>query len=486
MMSTSMQAPPKENRLSFWTKLVYGTGDWSGSSYGTLRQIFYAIFLTDVVGLEPRLASVAALLGILWDAVNDPLVGMLTDRVRTRWGRRRPFLLIFAIPFGLSFMLLWWAPPWHNQIALAATVSLAFMLSDTFETLCGVPFSALLPELTPDYDDRTTLTSFRIFFNLLASLATAVAAPMIVDAALSAGLNQQQGYLLVAGMFGGLAAIPYLLIFAVVREKYVTTETKTVPDIPFRETVRTAWGNIPFRFATAIYMLNWITFDLVALALPFYLLYWIARGNLLFSVTLLGINLPLESAVFAILLITAVIALPFWLWLSHRLSKRSAYIIGMVFWAGVQLAIFSVRPGQITLVLWMSFLAGLSVSAAHILPDAIFPDVIEWDELRTGRRQEGIYYGVKNFVRKLTGALAIFIALQVMGWFGYQTPPEGATTFTQSPATLTAIRVLIGPLGAVLLFSAVLTAWFYPLTRERHARIRKLLAQRKDRAAAND
>ena len=481
-----MSNPTSTAKLSFWTKLVYGTGDWSGSSYGTLRQIFYAIFLTDVVGLEPRLASVAALLGIIWDAVNDPLVGILTDRVRTRWGRRRPFLLIFAIPFGLSFMLLWWAPPWHNQIALAATVSLAFMLSDTFETLCGVPFSALLPELTPDYDDRTTLTSFRIFFNLLASLATAVAAPMIVDAALSAGLNQQQGYLLVAGMFGGLAAIPYLLIFAVVREKYVTTETKTVPDIPFRETVRTAWGNIPFRFATAIYMLNWITFDLVALALPFYLLYWIARGNLLFSVTLLGISLPLESAVFAILLITAVIALPFWLWLSHRLSKRSAYIIGMVFWAGVQLAIFSVRPGQITLVLWMSFLAGLSVSAAHILPDAIFPDVIEWDELRTGRRQEGIYYGVKNFVRKLTGALAIFIALQVMGWFGYQTPPENATLFMQSPATLTAIRVLIGPFGAVLLFSAVTAAWFYPLTRERHARIRKLLARRKDRAAPND
>jgi GPH family glycoside/pentoside/hexuronide:cation symporter len=469
-------------KLPFWTKLVYGTGDWSGSSYGTLRQIFYAIFLTDVVGLEPRLASVAALLGIIWDAVNDPLVGILTDRIRTRWGRRRPFLLIFAIPFGLSFMLLWWAPPWHNQIALAATVSLAFMLSDTFETLCGVPFSALLPELTPDYDERTTLTSFRIFFNLLASLTTAVAAPMIVDAALSAGLTQQQGYLLVAGMFGGLAAIPYLLIFAVVREKYVTTETKTVPDIPFRQTIRTAWSNIPFRFATAIYMLNWITFDLVALVLPFYLLYWIARGNLLFSVTLLGISLPLESAVFAILLITAVVALPFWLWLSHRLSKRSAYIIGMVFWAGVQLAIFSVRPGQITLVLWMSFLAGLSVSAAHVLPDAIFPDVIEWDELRTGRRQEGIYYGVKNFVRKLTGALAIFIALQVLGWFGYQTPPDGATTFMQSPVTLTAIRMLIGPLGAVLLFSAVTAAWFYPLTRERHARIRKLLARRKDHA----
>jgi GPH family glycoside/pentoside/hexuronide:cation symporter len=230
-------------------------------------------------------------------------------------------------------------------------------------------------------------------------------------------------------------------------------------------------------------MLNWITFDIVALTLPFYLLYWIARGNMLASVAFLGISLPLESMVFALLLVTATIALPFWLWLSHRLGKHIAYIIGMVFWAGVQLAIFSVKPGQVGLVLFMAFLAGLSVSAAHILPDAMFPDVIEWDELRTGRRQEGIYYGVKNFIRKLTGALAVFIALQVLGWFGYQTPPDGAITFVQSPRTLSAIRFLIGPLGAILLFSAILTTWFYPLTRTRHARIRRLLEYRNGRKA---
>jgi len=470
----------RRDALSFWVKLVYGTGDWSEASYGTLRQIFYAIFLTDVVGLDARLASFAALVGIFWDAVNDPLVGILTDRMRSRWGRRRPFLLFFAVPFGASFLLLWYAPPWHNQIALAATVTLAFMISDTLETLCGVPFASLLPELTADYDERTTLTGFRIFFNLLASLVTAVAAPAIIDAALAAGLTQQQGYLIVAGIFGGLAAIPFLLIFAIVHERYGAADRQQ-ETVTFAQTVRTAWANIPFRFATLIYMLNWITFDLVALVLPFYLLYWIARGNMLASVTLLGISLPLESAVFALLLLTAILAMPFWLWLSHRLGKHIAYIIGMVFWAGVQIGIFLVRPGQIPLVLWMAFLAGLSVSAAHILPDAMFPDVIEWDELRSGRRQEGIYYGVKNFVRKLTGALAIFIALQVLGWFGYQTPPAGVTTFVQSPITLTAIRVLIGPLGAVLLFSAVITAWFYPLSRERHARIRRLLEYRNDR-----
>jgi Na+/melibiose symporter and related transporters len=78
----------------------------------------------------------------------------------------------------------------------------------------------------------------------------------------------------------------------------------------------------------------------------------------------------------------------------------------------------------------------------------------------------------------LTGAFAIFIALQALGWFGYQTPPSGATSYAQSPVTLTAIRVLIGPFGAILLFSAVFTAWFYPLTRKRHARIRRLLEYR--------
>ena len=242
--------------------------------------------------------------------------------------------------------------------------------------------------------------------------------------------------------------------------------------------VRTAWSNIPFRFATVLYMLNWITFDLVGLSLPFFLTYWVAKGNLLEK----AFGLPIESTVFALLLITSLVVLPFWIWFSHRMSKRSAYMFGMAFWAVVQLLIFSVQPGQVNFVLILSVLAGISVSSAHVLPDAMFPDVIEWDELRTGRRQEGIYYGVMNFVRKTTGALAIFIALQVLGWFGYQTPPEGATSFQQSAATLGAIRFLIGPLGAVLLFSAIGMAWFYPLTRERHARIRNLLARKKERS----
>jgi len=480
-MSTISQpaAQLKQSRLPLWLKLIYGSGEWSYASFGTLRQIFYAIFLTDVVGLDARLASFAALVGVTWDAVNDPIVGIISDRVKTRWGRRRPFLLFFSIPFGLSFLLLWWAPPWHNQIALMLTVTFAYMLSDTFQTLVSVPYNTLTPEITPDYDERTSLTGFRMFFNLLASLTTAVAAPMIVKSAVQAGASPQQGYITVAALFGGLAALPFLLIFAVVRER-PRDPTQAEEQIPFRESLRAAWNNVPFRFATGVYMLNWITFDLVALMLPFFLIYWVSQGNSVASMSLLGDKIALQSVVLGLLLITAVVALPLWTWLSHRFSKRSAYIIAMGFWAVVQMVILAVQPGQVSFILVLAILAGVSVSSAHVLPDAIFPDVLEWDELRTRRRREGIYYGMKNFVRKMAGALAIFLALQTLGWFGYQSPPAGVTQFQQSGSALSAIRFMTGPVGTLLLCSAMVVAWFYPLTRERHARIRRLLARRRE------
>lgn len=479
-MSTT--AAVKEKGLPFFTKMIFGSGDWSIATFGTLRQLFYAIFLTDVVGLDARLASVAALLGILWDALNDPLVGTLSDRVRTRWGRRRPFLLWFAIPYGAAFMILWWAPPFENQLALAATVMLVYMLSDTLQTMVSVPLYALTPEISRDYDERTSLTGYRMFFNLIASLVAAVAAPAIVDSVLGGGGTQQQGYFIVSAIFGGLAVVPLLLIFFVVREQPRPSEEENEKHVPFLVILRTAWSNIPFRFATALYMLNWITFDLIGLVLPFFVAYWVASGDLLKK----ALGLPLESTVFAFLLVTSVIVLPFWVWLARRLSKNIAYIIGMAFWAIVQVLIFTIQPGQVTYILVLSVAAGISVATAHVLPDSIFPDVIEWDELRTRRRQEGIYYGVKNFIRKLTGALAIFIALQVLGWVGYQSPPEGATFFVQSPATLTAIRILIGPFGAALLLSAIVIAWFYPLTREKHRRIRRLLARRREKSQKAD
>ncbi len=465
--------------LPFLTRLIYGSGDWGLASSGLLRQIFYAIFLTDVVGLDPRVASFGALGGIAWDAINDPLVGMLSDRVRSRWGRRRPFLLIFAIPFGLSYLVLWTAPAWESQLALILYVTLAFMLADTLSTLISVPYISLTPDLAPEYDQRTTLTGFRTFFQLAASLTVVVAAPMIVNAAVDAGLTQQQGYLIVASIFGTLGAIPFLLIFAVVRERVRGPVTET---LPIGQTLRAAWANIPFRYAVGIHLLNWSAVDMLALIVPYYLIYWVGQGNLFVKVNMFGIDLALQSAFFGLLMLTCIFSLPLWLWLSQRFNKRDAYLIGMTFWVVVELLLFTVQPGAIGYLLALAVLAGIGVSSAYVLPDSIFPDIIEWAELRTGRRQEGIYYGARSFIRKLTGGLTIFFALQLLGWAGYQTPPPGARVFQQGPEALLVIRLLLSPAGALLLFGAASVAWFYPLTRERHARIRMLLAKRREKS----
>ncbi len=469
-----MQAPNK--KLSFWIKLLYGSGEWGISSIGMMRSIFYAIYLTDVVGLEPRLASFGALAGIVWDAINDPIIGYLTDRLSTRWGRRRPFLLWFAIPFALSFVVLWSAPQWENQIALTIYVTFAFMLADTLQTLISVPYLSLTPELAPGYDERTTLTSYRTVFQLVASLAVVVAAPSIINGLLVHGYSQQQGFMAVGALFGFTGAIPLLLLAYFVRETSTPEQTES---LPFKDIFRVAWRNIPFRYAAGMFMLNWSAVDMIAVAFPYFLLYWVAQGDLREQVNFFGFKLALESAFFGVLMLVCILFVPFWLWMAKKYNKRQAYIAGMLFWVIVQLLIFTIPPHNIPYLLTIAALAGIGVSAAYILPDSLFADIIEWDELLTHRRQEGIYFGARAFIRKLTGAFIIFITLQSLGWTGYHTPPVGVANFPQPESALLMIRLLVSPLGAIMLFGAVIFAWYFPLTRERYERVQRLLEKRR-------
>jgi len=450
-----------------------------------MRSIFYAIYLTDVVGIEPRLASLGALAGIVWDAVNDPIIGVLSDRMKSKLGRRRPFLLWFAFPFGLSFVMLWSAPNWESQVGLLIYVTLAFMISDTLTTLVAVPYLSLTPELTQDYDERTSLSSFRTVFQLLAAMTVVITAPMIVDAVILGGGTQQQGFLTAGAVFGAVGSLPLFLIGLFIKERFAE-ETSGQDTLPFRETMRLAWQNVPFRYAVGIYMFNWSAVDMVSITFPFFLLYWVAEGDLLAKVNILGVDLALESAFFGVLMLVCVLFVPFWLWLSKRQNKIRAYMLGMAAWVVVQAMIFTIQPGDTEYMLVIAALAGIGVSAAYILPDSILPDVIEWDELRTGRRQEGVYYGIRTLIRKLTGAIIIFVTLQILGWSGYQSPPENVTVFRQPDSALFMIRLMDSFIGAAILLGTILLAWSYPLTREKYQKVQRLLTVRRNKNAGTD
>ncbi|MFN2281308.1 MAG: MFS transporter, partial [Anaerolineales bacterium] len=141
-------------------KLMYGAGDIGFSLTSTIMGVYFLIFMTDVVGLRPAIAGIPILVGKVWDFVNDPIFGYISDRTRTRWGRRRPFLLFGALPLALTFTMLWYRPPFESTTALVAYYSIAYLIFEASATMLYMPYFALTPELTSDYDERTSLTSY--------------------------------------------------------------------------------------------------------------------------------------------------------------------------------------------------------------------------------------------------------------------------------------------------------------------------------------
>jgi len=202
-------------RLSRRSKLAYGIGDIGFSLSSTILGAYFAIFLTDVVGLSPGSAAVAILIGRSWDWINDPIMGHISDRTRTRWGRRRPFLLFGALPFAISFALLWWRPPLENRFALIAYYSFAYLLYDASATFAYMPYFALTPELTESYDERTALTSYRMFFSILGSLV-AFTIPILIIGKFA---PERAGAVLLMGIIFAVAiAIPLWVTFLGTRE----------------------------------------------------------------------------------------------------------------------------------------------------------------------------------------------------------------------------------------------------------------------------
>ena len=167
-------------KLPTLTKIIYGFGDIGFSMTGTIIAAYFPIFLTDVIGIAPAVAAIGLFIGKSWDYINDPLIGHLSDRTRTRWGRRRPFLLFGALPYGLAFAFLWWKPPLETQTALVVFYTFMFVLYDAAGTFVGMPYFALTPELTEDYDERTALTGYRMFFSILGGLISFVVPMMII------------------------------------------------------------------------------------------------------------------------------------------------------------------------------------------------------------------------------------------------------------------------------------------------------------------
>jgi GPH family glycoside/pentoside/hexuronide:cation symporter len=448
-----------QNRLSWKTKLAYGSGDTGFSLTSTLIGAYLAIFLTDVVGLAPGLAAAALFIGRTWDYVNDPMIGYLSDRTRSRWGRRRPFLLFGALPFGLAFALLWWRPPLQAALALTAYYALAYLVFDTASTFVAMPYLALTPELSDDYDERTSLTSYRMFFSIFASLL-AFTVPLLI---IGAFRPENAGRVLLTGLLFGLAgAAPLFLVFAGTRERQEYSEA---PPPRLRASLKSVVANRPFRLGLGIYVFTWIAVDLVQATILYFLKYCVRRE-------------AQGDWILGTIFVAAIASLPLWNLLARRWDKRIAFIVGVSFWTAVQLAIVTLGPSTpLWLLIVLCVLAGIGVGAAHVLPWSILPDAIEYNEYTTGVRQEGTFYSVVTLAQKVASSVAIPLCLLLLQAAGYRPNlPE------QPFAASLAIRLLMGVLPGLLLGLATLCAARYPVTREEFTRINEELVKKRQAA----
>lgn len=454
-------------------KFFYGLGDWGTAASTTARNVFWFFFLTSVVGLDAAIAGTVFLVGRLWDGINDPVVGMLTDRVKTRWGRRRPFLMFAAVPFGVTFALMFSAPPFTERWAIVLYYVSVFLAFDTLYTLVNVPYSALTPELTEDYDERSNLAGWRIGVSIVASLLTGGLFKVMAEnvfAPMFGGVEGlRTGYALAGALWGFTMILPYIALVVVVREPEREVQKEPIRPI---QTFKEVFSNRPFRLASLIYLLTFATVDVVLLIFVRFLIDYIR------------VTPGFENILLAVVLGLAFVTMPLTVRMMRRFGKRRTYIGSMIFLGVMLLIISQVPPGGQNYILIAAVFAGLGYGAANAIPWAIVADVIEVDELNTGKRREGVFYGYLVFFRKLASAIATFGVGQVLSATGFISSQTGSAFIQQPPEALLAMRFFVGVVPAIMLFLAILAAWRYPLDRETYNEIRQQLEARRNADSA--
>jgi oligogalacturonide transporter len=455
-------------KLTFWQKLGFGVGDIYGGGSFIVVGIYYLNFLTDVVRINPALAGTVFLISKVYDAITDPFEGIVGDRTRTPMGRRRPYLLAGIVLVFLSFFALWYPVDHPEERQRFLFVVMAYLFFSTVVSIVKLSYNALAAELTLDYHERTSLSSFRIFFSVVSSLLSAVLPLEIVKRA----PDVRTGYMAMGLAFGAFFALPFIATVVSTRERPEFQRERR----PFR------WREAfiePFRVRTFVhallmYLLAFIAMDAVLSIVIYYMKYFLGRGDETNYVT-------------GTLLLAEIVALPFYNWLSQGTNKRVGYIVGAAIWIVTMLFSFAVVPAAPAFVVYVfAALVGLGVGGIVVMIYAIFPDIPDVDELKTGRRREGVYSSMIAFTRKLSGAVALFLVSNSLALAGYVLPVEqvveGVTQLVEQPQSETFVlmlRLIFAFVPIVLVGLGLLFAFRYPLTYEVHRRLRRVLEVRR-------
>jgi oligogalacturonide transporter len=440
----------QNEKLSLKTKIGYGLGDLYGGGAFIILGTYYLHFLTDVVKIAPVLAGLIIMISKIWDAVTDPLMGMISDRTRTRFGRRRPYFLLGIPLIFISFWLLWYPVGFAQEWQRFAYMLFSYMFFVTVITMVMIPYNALAPELTLDYNERTSLTAFRMFFSMLSSVICAILPLEIIKRFDS----PKTGYTTMATFFGAFFAIPFLFTFLATKERKEFQQP--VFKFTFKEFVE-PFKNKTFVFVLLMYLFSFLTMDVIMSILIYYMTYYVKKGNIT--------NLAL-----GVLLISEIIFIPFWSFVAKKYGKRVAFLSSVMVWIVAMFYSLTITPASPTALIYLfAAFTGIGTGGVVVTIYSIFADVPDVDELMSGKRREGIYSGLFTFMRKLSSAVGLFLVSSIISAAGYRPGQQQTETF------LLVLRLMFVFLPVVLLTLALIFALKYPLTKDLHETLKKIL-----------
>jgi len=437
--------------------IAYGAGDFAFNLSFTFSSLFLLYFYTDVLEINASTAGLIIMVALIWEGITDPVIGMIANRTKSRWGRYRPYLLFGSVPLALSVVAMF-LPTGLTGGALVAYCFITHLVYRTVFTLVNIPYIALSAQLTQDSDQRGQLAATRMLFAISCGLVLASSTLPLAKALGGGGL----GFFLVSVIYSVVATAILLLCFATTRE----TVTEGVGDHPsLGEMIATMKANRAFLILLIATILATTGYTMSGKALVYYLKYWSGSeaAVTLGLVTMLG---------------AAALAMIPWMIISKQTSKRVVWLAG----AGINVLAYALiltltpRSGA---ALWTALvMIGIGNSAFIQTFWSMLPDTVEYGEWKTGTRGEGAIFGLIAFSQKVAlgiGTGMIGILLDAMGYVANR---------PQSAETLNGIVMLFGGGPLLLFLCSIVVIWAYPINGHLHRRLVRAIGWRRARRTA--
>ena len=432
----------------------YGIGDYAICLYWSGVGLYLLYFYTDVVGISPLLAGWIYALGIGWDAITDPYMGYIAERTRTKMGSYRPYILFGSIPLALSFVLLFWVPPFEGNFLFIFLIMVNLFHRTCF-TIVSVPYSSLTARITDDSEERTKLTTARMLGASFGTLTISALGFPIIN---WFGSGEESLGFIYLGVCSGLAAIFILaLTVKTVRERNFNLEITQLPK--FSEVSKSIVNNYAFLIVFAS------TLTLITTSIMF-------NKNLIYY-TKYALDLhEYQGLILGVSSASAFLAIPVWAYSALKIGKRNSWLISMILLVFSFLFFYLYPIKNLLELLIVLAVLGIGNGATGVLFWSMLPDTIEYGEWKTGVRTESSLYGFMTFAQKGGIAISALILGVLLTNIGF------VPNTIQTEKTLDNLKTLMTfiPLSGVVL--SFILVYFYPIDSKFHKKLIREINER--------